>query len=452
MALSRIFDIAQRSLGTYQRALDVTSHNIANASNPNYSRQRVNFATEIPEINAGMIWGSGVRLENIGRVRNQLTESQILNNNPKYSFNEKSSYLLGQIENVFSEPSDLGMGALIDEFMNSWSQLSASPNSIPLRNNVIYSAQKLGAKVDNINESFDIIKSDIVAEFKSTITKINDYLDQIRNLNTKIFESSSSGISPNDLLDERDKLINELSKLTNINVSYDNNNIATVSIGGVFAADGTSSVEFEAFEKEGELFLRSKDSLNLAALTSGEMYALKDVYSNKITDYQDQLNDIVNAIRDEVNQIHSNGYSLDEPPLTGINFFDVNQEGRLIVNSTILNDPYKISVSSDGNSGNGDLALSIYEVSNKKIINNLSISEAYSTLISGIGNHKQSADNMAATDKLVLEQLELQKASYSGVSIDEEMANVIKFQRSYDASAKLISVADEMLDTIINMV
>lgn len=366
MALSRIFDIAQRSLGTYQRALDVTSHNIANASNPNYSRQRVNFATEIPEINAGMIWGSGVRLENIGRVRNQLTESQILNNNPKYSFNEKSSYLLGQIENVFSEPSDLGMGALIDEFMNSWSQLSASPNSIPLRNNVIYSAQKLGAKVDNINESFDIIKSDIVAEFKSTITKINDYLDQIRNLNTKIFESSSSGISPNDLLDERDKLINELSKLTNINVSYDNNNIATVSIGGVFAADGTSSVEFEAFEKEGELFLRSKDSLNLAALTGGEMYALKDVYSTKITDYQDQLNDIVNAIRDEVNQIHSNGYSIDEPPLTGINFFDVNQEGRLIVNSTILTDPYKISVSSDGNSGNGDLALSIYEVSNKK--------------------------------------------------------------------------------------
>jgi flagellar hook-associated protein 1 FlgK len=375
-----------------------------------------------------------------------------LNNNPKYSFNEKSSYLLGQVENVFSEPSDLGMGALIDEFMNSWSQLSASPNSIPLRNNVIYSAQKLGAKVDNINESFDIIKSDIVAEFKSTITKINDYLDQIRNLNTKIFEASSSGVSPNDLLDERDKLINELSKLTNINVSYDNNNIATVSIGGVFAADGTSSVEFEAFEKEGELFLRSKDSLNLAALTGGEMYALKDVYSNKITDYQDQLNHIVNAIRDEVNQIHSNGYSIDEPPLTGINFFDVSQEGRLIVNSTILNDPYKISVSSDGNSGNGDLALSIYEVSNKKIINNLSISEAYSTLISGIGNHKQSADNMAATDKLVLEQLELQKASYSGVSIDEEMANVIKFQRSYDASAKLISVADEMLETIINMV
>lgn len=452
MALSRIFDIAQRSLGTYQRALDVTSHNIANASNPNYSRQRANFATEIPEINAGMIWGTGVRLENIGRIRNQLTESQILNNNPKFSFNDKSSYLLGQVENTFSEPSELGLSSLIDDFMNSWSQLSSSPNSIPLRNNVIYSAQKMGAKVDNLNESFDIIKSDIVAEFKSTITQINDHLDQIKNLNTKIFEAGGSGVSPNDFLDERDRLINELSKLTNINVTYNDNNIATVSIGGVFAADGTSSVNFEAFEKEGELFLRSQNSMNLAALTGGEMYALKDVYSNKIPSYKDQLDNVVHAIKSEVNQLHSSGFSIDNPPLTGINFFDENHEDRLVVNSTILNDPYKIAVSSDGSSGNGDLALSIYEISNKKVINNLSISEAYSTLISGIGNHKQSADKMAATDKLVLEQLELQKASYSGVSIDEEMANVIKFQRSYDASAKLIRVADEMLDTLINMV
>jgi flagellar hook-associated protein 1 FlgK len=452
MALSRIFDIAQRSLGTYQRALDVTSHNIANASNPNYSRQRANFATEIPEINAGMIWGSGVRLENIGRVRNQLTESQILNNNPKFSFNDKSSYLLGQIENVFSEPSELGLSTLIDDFMNSWSQLSTSPNSIPLRNNVIYAAQKMGAKVDNLNESFDIIKSDIVAEFKSTITQINDYVDQIKNLNSKIFESSGSGISPNDFLDERDRLINELSKLTNINVTYDDKNIATISIGGVFAADGTSSVEFEAFEKNGELLLRSKNSMNLAALTGGEMYALKDVYSNKIPNYQSQLHDVVRAIRDEVNQIHESGYTIDDPPLSGIKFFDESDEGRLVVNSTILNDPYKIAVSSDGSTGNGDLALAIHEISDKKLINNLSISEAYSTLISGIGNNKQSNDNMAATDKLVLDQLELQKASYSGVSIDEEMSNVIKFQRSYDASAKLIRVADELLETLINMV
>lgn len=452
MSLSRIFDIAQRSLGTYQKALDVTSHNIANASNPNYSRQRVIFGTEIPEINAGMIWGTGVRLDNIERVRNQLTESQILNNRPKFSFNDKQSYLLGQLENVLSEPSELGLSNLINDFLNSWSELSVTPNSIPLRNNVIYSAEKLGAKVNTIRESFDITKVDIVSEFKSNVTTINGYLEQIQSLNTKVFEANSRGITPNDFLDERDKLINELSNFTNINVSYDNNNMANISIGGVFAVDGTSHIQFEAFEQDGELSLRSINNGNQVALKGGELYALADVYSNKIPNYQSQLDTVVNAIRDQVNSIHSSGYTIDEPPQTGINFFLVTDSGKLVINSEILHDPYKIAVSSDGSNGNSDLAIALSEIADKKVINNLTISEAYSSLVSGMGNHKQSADNMAATDKLVMDQLELQKASYSGVSIDEEMSNVIKFQRSYDASAKLIRVADEMLETILNMV
>ena len=393
MSLSRIFDIAQRSLGAYQKALDVTSHNVANASNPHYSRQRVNFGTEIPEINAGMIWGSGVRLESIERVRNQLTESQIINNRPKYSFNEKQSYLLGQVENVLSEPSELGLSNLINEFLNSWSELSATPNSIPLRNNVLYSAQKLSAKVNTIGESFDITKSDIISEFKSNVTMMNGYLEQIQSLNARIFEAKSRGITPNDFLDERDKLINELSSYTNINVSYDNNNMATISIGGVFAVDATSYVKFEAYEKDGELSLRSINNGNQVALKGGELYALADVYSNKIPNYQSQLDNVVNAIRDEVNNIHSQGYSIDDPPQTGINFFLVTDPGKLVINSEILNDPYKISVSSDASNGNSDLAIALSEIADKKVINNLTISEAYSSLVSGIGNNKQYGCN-----------------------------------------------------------
>ena len=452
MALSRIFDIAQRSLGVYQKALDVTSHNIANATNPNYSRQRVNFNTELPEINAGMIWGSGVQLDSVERVRNHLTESQILNNNPKYAFNEKESYLLGQIETVFSEPSELGLSNLINTFFNAWGELAVTPNSVPLRNNVVHSAERLGAKVDTIKESFEIVKSDIEAEFKAKVSSVNDILGQVQNLNAKIFELQTTGSTPNDMMDERDKLINELSKLTNINVSYDSKNIATISIGGVFAVDGTNAVEFEYYENEGEIQMRSEYSGNIVAFTGGEMYGLKDIYSAKLPEYEAQLDQVVNTIRDEVNKIHQQGYTIEEPPQTGLNFFTVSTDGKLRVNEKILDDPYKIAVSADGANGNGDLAVEISGLVNEKSIGNQSILEAYTTLVSGIGNHKQAADKMAESDRLVLEQLDLQKASYSGVSIDEEMANVINFQRSYDASAKLIRVADEMLETILNMV
>jgi len=452
MALSRIFDIAQRSLGVYQKALDVTSHNVANASNPNYSRQRVNFCSETPEINAGMIWGSGVRIDNVERVRNQLTESQILNNNPKYSFNEKESYLLGQIENVFSEPTELGLSNLINKFFNSWGELAVTPNSVPLRNNVIYAAESLAGKVDTIKESFEIVKNDIESEFKAQIGAVNSILDQVQNLNTKIFELKTTGSSPNDLLDERDSLINELSTLTNINVTYDTNNVATISIGGVFAVDGAKAVKFEYSEDDGEIQMVSEYSGNVVKLTGGEIYALTDVYSSKVPSYESQLDEIVNTIRDEINTLHKGAYTLDDPPQTDIEFFTVSSDGKLIVNSKIKNDPYQIAVSADGTNGNGDVALQISELANQKKINNQSIIEAYSSLVSGVGNDKQAAEKMAASDNIVLQQLELQKASYSGVSIDEEMANVINFQRSYDASAKLIRVADEMLETIINMV
>lgn len=452
MSISRVFDIAQRSLGVYRSALDVTAHNIANASNPNYSRQRVNFSSEIPEINAGIIWGTGVKLDSIQRITNQLVDTQLLNNKPKFSFNEKKSYLLGQIENVFSEPSDLGLSNLISGFFNSWSALSATPNSVPLRNNVIYSAQKLGSKVDAIKENFEIIKTDIKHEFQSNVTQINDYLSQIKNLNTKIFESTNRGVSPNDFMDEREKIIGELSSLVNIGVTYDNKNIATISIGGVFAADGNLFTQFEYFEDDGDIALRSANGGSVVAINSGEIFALKETYSEKIPEYQSKLNTIVDAIRDEVNAIHSSGYTIDNPPSTGVNFFDVSDSGKLSVNSAIINDPYKIAVSADGSNGNGDLALSLSEISNKRVINNLTVLESYSSLVSSIGNEMQITESTAKSDKLVVEQLQIQKASYSGVSIDEEMANIIKFQRSYEASAKLIKVSDEMLQTLLGMV
>lgn len=452
MGISRIFDISRRSLASYQKALDVTSHNIANASNPNYSRQQVTFVTETPEVTSGMIWGTGVKIDHVQRAQNQLLEYQLLNNTPGYYSNEKQSELLGQIEQFFSEPTELGMSNLINGFFDSWNELAVTPNSVPLRNNVIYSAQKLASKVDSINDNLDIIKSDIVSEFKNDVDKLNNYLSQIQNLNKKIFEMKSIGTQPNDLLDERDKLIRQLSELANINVSYDSNNVASISIGGVFAVDGNTSMTFEMHNSEGQLSLRAKGNNNTVTLRNGEMYALYDVYSNKIPDYENQMDTMVSTIVAEVNALHSNAYTLEEPPVNGVNFFVEGVNGRLIINDEILDDPNKIAVSEDGTSGNGNIALQIADIADKKLINNLSISDAYSSLISGIANQKQTADELAQTEKLVIEQLELQKASYSGVSLDEEMSNVIKFQRSYDASAKMIKVADEMLETILNMV
>jgi flagellar hook-associated protein 1 FlgK len=123
-----------------------------------------------------------------------------------------------------------------------------------------------------------------------------------------------------------------------------------------------------------------------------------------------------------------------------------------LINDDILRDPRNIAISADGTGGNGALSIQLAELSSKKLIEGSTLLESYSALISEIGNEKSAASYSAESNKIVLDKLDEQKASYSGVSIDEEMTNIIKFQRSYDASAKLVKIADEMLQTIINMV
>ncbi|MBN1302505.1 MAG: flagellar hook-associated protein FlgK [Melioribacteraceae bacterium] len=452
MGLSKVFDISRRSLTTYQNAMNVSSHNIANASNKNYSRQRAIIQTETPEVTSNFVWGSGIRLDDVQRVRDDLIDKQILFNQQSYTSNQKQSLLLGQIEMVFSEPSDIGISNLMNQFFNSWNELAVTPNSIPLRNNVVYSAQNLAAKIGSINNDLDIIKSDMFQEFKEKTNAVNEYLTQIRELNTKIYESTAVNRTPNDLSDTRDMLVEELSKLVNLNVTYDTSGNANISIGGVFAVDGSSVTKFEAVVDDGKLKLGIANTDTTVSLKGGELAGISDTYSNKIPNYQTRLDNLFTQIVASVNTIHSSGYSLEEPPQTGINFFDGYINGKLVLNEAIVNDPNKIAVSADGTKGNAELALQLGELNSQKVIEGTTLAAYYNSLISTVGNDKLASDRMTEANSMVLEQLDLQRSSVSGVSIDEEMTDIIKFQRAYGASAKLIKIADEMLETIMNLI
>ena len=452
MSLSRIFDISVRSLATYQMAMDATSHNVANASNPDYSRQRITFTTEIPEKLQGFVWGSGVKIDSLLRVRDQLTDSQIRTNNQDYSNNTKKSEIQSQAEILFSEPSDLGISTLMDSFFTSWSQLAVTPNSNSLRLEVVRSAQRLASKVESVYSGLDNIKGDLLNDTNSKVDQLNNLLQNVQSLNAQIFQSTATGSSANDLMDQRDKVIDQLSQLANINVSYDESNSAIISVGGVFAANRTNSVVFKASQVNGQMKLTTADGQFTANLNGGELYAVTDSYSNSIPHYQDKLNQIMTAMVDSVNSLHETAYNISNPPETGIKFFDSYKDGKLVVNQDIVLDPGNIAISADGTEGNGEIALSISGLSSAKILNGSSLAENYSSLVSEVGNNKLSADQLADATNMVLQQLQQQKSSYSGVSIDEEMTNMIRFQRSYDASAKLVSIADQMLQTVLSMV
>ncbi len=452
MSISRTFDIAQSGLATYQEALDVTSNNIANASNPDYSRQRAIITSSPPTQSANIVWGNGVQMQDIQRVRDTLTDTQIRDNNQKYSDNSERDTITGNIQTLFSEPSDTGLSNTISAFYNSWQQLAVTPNSTSLRNNVIQAAQSLSNQVQNINTGLSSIKSDVLNNVNSDLTTLNGDLQQIQQLNQQIFTAQSAGQKPNDLMDTRDKLIDEVSKLANINVTYDSNGLAVISVGGTFAVDSSSATQFTASMVNGKIVIKNSSGTTLSGLSGGELNALTDIFNNKIPSYQASFDNVVNQIMNGVNSQTSKGYTATNPPQTGVNFFDNYSNGVLSINPQVLNDPNMVAASSDGTAGNGDIAVNVGGLINQKDANGNTVVDNYTTLISQVGSDKQYASNTAQSYQLLLNQLQTQKQSYSGVSVDEEMSNVLQYQKAYEASAKMMSIANQMIEDLINII
>jgi flagellar hook-associated protein 1 FlgK len=451
MSISRTLNIAQSGLQVYQEALDITSNNIANSSNLGYTRQKVILGSATPTSNAGFIWGNGVTLADIQRVRDTLTDTQIRSNNSAYSYNNQSGTVLDNIQNLFTEPSSNGLSDVTTAFFTSWQNLAVSPDSVSLRNNVLQAAQNLSDKIKTINDGIASVKTDTVTELNGKLSTLNTDLQKIQNLNAQITASQATGQTPNDLMDTRDSLIDDISNLANVNVTYDSTGAAVLTIGGVLAVDKTSYNQFTASQADGKLTIKTASGSVPSSLSSGEIVALTDAYNTKIPEYQSSMDNYVNKLMTSVNNLHATGYSITDSTTSGANFFDSYTSGTLSINQDLVNDPNKIAISSDGTSSNGDIATSISDIINQKDSSGTTLTDNYTSLISKIGSDTKYA-TQADSYSTLLTQLNTQKASYSGVSLDEEMTNVIQYQRSYEACAKVVSTANEMLQTLIGMI
>jgi flagellar hook-associated protein 1 FlgK len=452
MAISRTLGIAQSGLQVYQEALDVTSNNIANSSNAGYTRQRVMLKSATPTSSANQIWGNGVTLSDIQRVRDSLTDAQIRTNNAAYSYNNQLGTNLNNVQSLFTEPSTNGLSDATSQFFTAWQNLAVSPDSVSLRNNVIQSAQSVSDKIKTINDGISSVKTDAVSELNDKLSTLNSALKQIQSLNTQITASQASNQAPNDLMDTRDKLIDDISNLTNINVTYDSSGAAVLTVGGVLAVDRSSCNQFSATDVGGKLSIKSSGGAIPSTMSGGEISAVIDVYNNYIPNYQNAMDSYVNRLMTSVNSLHESGYSITSPTKKGTDFFDSYTNGTLNINQDLVNDPNKIAVSSDGTSGNGDIATSIADLTNQKNAKGTTIVDDYSTMISKIGSDTQYATNQADSYTTLLSSLNNQKASYSGVSLDEEMTNMIQYQRSYEACAKVVTAANQMLQTLIGII
>ena len=445
MAISTFMGLetSLRGLLAQQQALDVTSHNIANASTTGYSRQTAVLvaspAYAMPGVStapagAGQL-GTGVDVAAYQRIRDSFLDVQYRAQSMLQGQAQANQDGLQQVQLAFNEqPTSTGLSGLLANYWSAWQNLSNNPEDMGTRQALAQSAASLADGFTSLSGQLTTLQSQTAQNVTDTLAQANSFGTQIAQLNLTISKLEVSGDTPNDLLDQRDVLLDKLSALGNVSATACANGSVNVSFGGAsLVTAGASSTLAET---------------DLTGLTSGKLQGLITLRDTTIPGYQTQLNTIASALIAKTNTQSALGYDLNGNP--GGAFFTGTDASDITVNPALISNPALIAASASGAVGDSGNALAIADMQSVAAIGSSTIDTAYTQLVTQIGSDVQQSTNQVSTTTALVNALQNSRQSVSGVNLDEEMTNLITYQRGYQASARALSAMDSMLDQLIN--
>lgn len=538
-------NISLSGLFANQRALGVTSHNIANANTEGYSRQRMDMTQYRPDTLPGLgTLGIGVDVTAVKQIRDEFIDHKLRNETSALGEWQARSDTLGQIEGIFNEPSDSSITKLMENYYSAVSQLSKNPENLTARTLVRQSSIALTEGVNRMSISLKNLQRDLNFEFNSAVDDINRYANEITEMNKIIYESELGGNGKNnDVRDQRNVLVDKLSEFVEVDYYEDDNDRFHLSVGGHLLVSHYRTDSLEVTERADNEKLNEADSDSLYEVRwadgnklssgTGKLKGLQDMRDNVDGDlkgipyYVDQLNNFVDTFSAEINRIHQQGYGLDGS--TGTAFFTIDDmttdefedylkteglDGGESVDVTsaiqdgvtdtmtfdertdkiaeniksvleaneaysdksvrLVGDQYLVvdKIKADQLTISADLSdlnkLATAETETEKpgdgrnmwnILNTRHNQKMYAwgapedfvkSLVSNLGVDANQSNNVVKNQKLLVNNFTITKESVSGVSLDEEMTSMIKFQNAYNANARMVNVFDEMLDLIVN--
>lgn len=477
--MSGLFGIlsnTSRSLGVQQSALQTTGHNIANANTEGYSRQRVSLVANNPYTLTGIgQLGTGVRISTIDRIVDPYVNKQLQGENSSLEMYKQKADVLGQLESIFNEPSDTGLNNSISEFYSSWTYLGSNPETLTSKTMVAQTAKTFTDTIHHMSNQMDNMRDGTVKDVEKNVLDFNAKLEQLNTLNKQISNVTIKGQSPNDLLDQQDRLVSELAGIAGIETSYDQYNRVSISMSGTDVLNGsTLNTLGTTDDGTGNLVVNGPDGKTSAIeIESGNIKGSQE--SLKVIDERiEELDNLAFTFATAVNTIHSDNGK-------GAPFFTIGTDSKgaakaINVDAAIMDDVTIINAGKDIKNvvgGDGTRAQAIaslqdtlldfsdggktnadnYDPTTMKIKNQpggTSISGAYNDMVTKTGITKQQADNMEASQESLVNLLHARKESISGVSINEEVTDTIKYKSAFQANSRMITVISEMLDTLIN--
>lgn len=481
-------EIARRGLSVSQQAMTLTGQNISNASTEGYTRQRLVIESLYPSTESrfgqGVTIGGGAEVVRIDQVRSQYIDRQLRDEYASLGQWDKRSEEMQYIESILNETAESGtISTALADFYDSLSNLTTDADSEEVRTVVQQNGIKLCETLNYYYDQLVELQNTYNEAMSVTVDTINDLLTSIASYDEEIYAYELGGQQANELRDSRNMLLDELSQLVNISYSEDSDGRLSVSVDGTVLVDHTTTTLLEAVSDQtgvvsgesGFYSIYYEGTTTDFSYSGGELQAYADLRDSNtagnmgIPYLLSSLNTLAQSLAEEFNTVHETGYTIPYgtgTSQTGVDFFEVPAggytditAGNLSLSTEVLDNVYNIAASgalvdltaADTQEGNNEVALEMYALTSSTSLGTIgSFSDFLKSFIVEVGVSSAGAQETADSQNIIIDNLETRKESISGVSIDEEMINLISYQYAYSASSRVLTAIDEALDKLIN--
>src|SRR5574344_5372 len=510
MSLLSSINIAQQALSANQSAISVISNNVANVDTAGYSKLRVNMSEVINygalNNNTTSIADSlnGVQVESITRYSNAYLQSYYWNSNSDLSYDTQYQTSALNLEDLTNELNDGGLSDALTSFYEAADAMNDDPSDITARQAFISSAENVTSVFNSMSKSLTNLETSLVgtagatspSEMADQINSVNDILDQLADVNQSIVKTNLGGTSSTALLDERDALVTKLTNYIPVTTSTNSNGTINVKLGnyslvnsgevqGYLKATNTSDTSghvvttMSLVDEDGNTLKKDVTS----SIDSGSLGAILDVAGTSssnltISGVLDNINTLANQFAQTFNDLQLNTDSNGTPlaidsttktltPATEAIFSTSDgtttiTAGNITVNSKVSDDPYLIAAArtdttsstySNTQTGSSTNSTEMLNTRSTKLsgLNNLTIEDYLSSVVSNVGTQTSNIKNSYTTQSSVTSEISKQLTNDTGVNLDEELTDLVKYQRAYEAAARVFTTCNDILAELIKL-
>ncbi len=441
-------NIGLSALYAQRRAIDVAGQNIANVNTDGYSRQRAEMVAASGPIAPALFsryegTGQGVRSVDVLRMRDQFLEARAHQEHASGAYLDRLQVTMGRVELAFSEPSDTGLASQLADFWAGWDDVGLNPADPAARSQLLERAATLTASFRQIDGGLAALGAASVEQLDAMVQEVNQVASRIAELNGTIRSTTESGLSANDLMDQRDLLVMQLAGQVGATVRPGDAGSLDVYVGAMALVRSSTSEQLALDVGAGPAFAArvvwADDGLT--AVVGGEAQGLLETNNVVVPGQRAELAAVAQQLHDDVNAVHATGF--DQNGGAGVAFFVMGATG-IEVNPAVAADTRLVAASATAGAIDGSIA--------QRMAAQQGPDGLYRQMIVRLGVSSQTVNRRVDVQDAIVQQLDAARESEAGVNLDEEMTSLVAFQTAYSAAARFVTVVDDLLDTLIGMV